>query len=683
MPMPAPQVQYDLVYLKGGLDLITPTLALPAGVVRDAVNFEASITGGYTRIAGYERYDGHQSPSSAVYASLQATVTATISVGDVITGVTSGKSATVIAINGGSIYYTKATGAFIIGETLTVSAVPKATVTAIAATASLTSAQEAEYTGLAANVYRALISAVPGSGPTRGVVELNGVVYAWRNNAGGTAMDIYKSSATGWVNVPLGYELSFNNGTSEIFEGDVIVGSVSGATATVTRTVLESGSWAAGTAAGRIIFASASASFHSSVEFLKVGGANHAKTITTQTAITLLPNGRVETVLGNFGGSAALLQAYGCDGVNRGFEFDGTVYVPIATGMAVDTPTHVAVHKQHLFFSFGTSVQFSALGFPYQWTPLLGAGEIVQPEPVTAFVIQPGDQSTGAMAIYSDNYTYILYGTDSANWNLVAYNTGAGAKAYSGQNLSQTYTFDNRGVITLQATLSYGNFDTAAVTLNIRPFTQSRRNLVTSSGINREKSQYRIFFSDGYGLYITIANGQMLGAMPVRFPDAVTCSCEATDSFTTETMFFGSTDGFVYALDVGTSFDGESINASFDLNYNSENSPRLLKRYRRGSFEITGSGYCQFQFAYDLSYSSVYVGQGSAASYANNFAGSYWDSVFWDLFVWDGKTLSPTDVEIKGTGENILLRVSSDSPYYQPFTINSVILHYTTRRGLR
>ncbi len=682
MPMPAPQVQYDLVYLKGGLDLITPTLAIPAGVARDAVNFEASITGGYTRIAGYERYDGRTAPSSAVYASLQATVTATISAGDVITGVTSGESATVIAITGGSIYYTKATGIFIVGETLTVLGASKATITALAATGSLTSAQEAEYIGLAANVYRSDITAVPGSGPIRGVVELGGTVYAWRDNAGGTAMAIYESSAAGWVNVPLGYEMSFNVGINEIFEGDVIVGSVTGATATVTRTVLESGSWGAGTAAGRLIFASATANF-SVGEHIRVGGVKHAEVVAVQTAITLLPGGRIETVLGNFGGSNAQLQAYGCDGVNRGFEFDGTVYVPIETGMATDTPTHVSVHKQHLFFSFGTSVQFSALGFPYQWTPLLGAGEIVQPEPVTAFVIQPGDQSTGAMAIYSDNYTYILYGTDSANWNLVPYNTGAGAKAYSGQNLGQTYTFDNRGVITLQATLSYGNFDTAAVTLNIRPFTQSRRNILTASGINREKSQYRIFFSDGYGLYITIANGQMLGAMPVRFPDQVTCSCEATDSFTTETMFFGSDNGFVYALDAGTSFDGESINASIDLNYNSENSPRLLKRYRRGSFEITGSGYCQFQFAYDLGYSSTYIGQESAVAYANNFAASYWDSVYWDLFVWDGRTLSPTDVEIKGTGENILLRIASDSPYYQPFTINSVILHYTTRRGLR
>jgi hypothetical protein len=682
VPMPAPQVQYDLVYLKGGLDLITPTLALPAGIARDAYNFEVSITGGYTRIAGYERFDGRPAPSSALYGSLQINLTGAINVGNTITGVTSGRTGIVIAVNGGSIYYTKATGSFTVGETINVLGVAKGTVAALSATGSLTASQEAQYLGLAANVYRNDITAVPGSGPIRGVVELGGTVYAWRNNAGGTAMAIYKSTGAGWVNVALGFELSFNNGTSEIFDGNVVTGSASGATGTVTRIIFETGSWGAGTAAGRIIFTTVTGTF-SAAEFLKVGGTNHAKVVAAQTAITLAPNGRVETVAGNFGGTDLNLRVYGCDNVNRGFEFDGTVYVPIKTGMATDTPNHVAVHKQHLFFSFGPSLQFSAISSPYQWTPLLGAGEIVQPEPITALVIQPGDQTTGAMAVYSDNYTYILYGTDSASWTLSAYNTGAGAKAYSGQNLGQTYTFDNRGVITLQATLSYGNFDTAAVTLNIRPFTQTRRNLVTASGLNREKSQYRLFFSDGYALYITIANGQMLGAMPIRFPDQVTCACESTDSFTTETMFFGSDNGFVYALDVGTSFDGENINATLDLNYNSENSPRILKRYRRGSFEITGNGYCEFQFAYDLGYSSTYIGQESAASYANSFAASYWDSVFWDLFIWDGRTLSPTDVEIKGTGQNILLRISSDSPYYQPFTINSVILHYTTRRGLR
>lgn len=682
MPMPAPQVNYDLVYLKGGLDLITPTLALPAGIAREAFNFEASITGGYTRIAGYERYDGRPAPSNATYTALRATITGTISVGDVIVGGTSGESGTVIAVVGGDIYYTKATGVFTVSETLEVSSLSQGTVASLSPAGSLTTQQQAQYLNLAADAYRSDIGPVPGSGPIRGVIELQNTIYAWRDNAGVTAMAIYASSAAGWVNVPLGFEMSFNTGTAEIFQGNLITGASSGRTATVTRVVLESGSWGAGTAAGRLIFASATGNFTPG-ENLQVSAATKAVCVAAQTAITLLPGGRVELVLGNFGGVNNQLRAYGADGVNRGFEFDGTVYVPIDTGMVDDTPDHVAVHKQHLFFAFGTSIQFSGLGEPYQWVPLLGAGEIVQPEPVTCFVIQPGDQSTGALAIYSDNYTYILYGTDSTSWNLVPYNTGAGAKAYSGQNLAQTYVFDDRGVITLQATLSYGNFDTAAVTLNIRPFTQVRRNLVTASVLNREKAQYRIFFSDGYGLYVTIANGQMLGAMPVRFPNPVTCATEAQTSAGEETSFFGSTNGYVYALDTGTSFDGESINAVLELNYNSENSPRILKRYRRGSFELTGNGYCEFQFAYDLAYSSIYIGQESGTAYLNNFTPSFWDSVFWDVFVWDGRTLAPTNVEIKGTGENILLRISSDADYFQPFTINSVILHYTTRRGLR
>lgn len=682
MPMPAPQVQYDLAYLKGGLDLITPTLALPAGIARDAVNFEASITGGYTRIAGYERYDGRPSPSAATYDSITATITGTISVGDTIVGSTSGESGVVIAINGNDIYYTKKTGDFVVGENLEVLTVVEGTVSALQATGALTIKQKAQYFNLAANVYRADIGAVPGSGPVRGVVELQNTIYAWRDNVGATAKVLYESSSSGWVSVPLGFEMSFNTGTAEIFQGNTVTGAISGFSAVVTRVVLETGSWGAGTAAGRLIFASATGNFTPG-ENLQVSAATKAVCVAAQTAITLSPGGRVEVVLGNFGGVNNQLRAYGCDGVNRGFEFDGTVYVPIETGMTVDTPTRVTVHKQHLFFAFGTSIQFSALGEPYQWVPLLGAGEIVQPEPVTCFVIQPGDQSTGALAIYSDNYTYILYGTDSSNWNLVPYNTGAGAKAYSGQNLAQTYVFDDRGVITLQATLSYGNFDTAAVTLNIRPFTQVRRNLVTASVLNREKAQYRVFFSDGYGLYVTIANGQMLGAMPVRFPNPVTCATEAQTSVGEETSFFGSTNGYVYALDAGTSFDGESIYATLQLNYNSENTPRILKRYRRGSFEITGNNYCEFQFYYDLAYSSVYVGQATGATYENNFSTSLWDFVSWDAFTWDGLTLAPTDVEIKGTGQNILLRIFSESNYFQPFTINSVILHYTLRRGLR
>jgi len=676
-------VRYDLIRMAGGLDLVTPTLSLPPGFARDAVNFEASITGGYTRIAGYERFDGRPNPSDAAYGILTVTLSASIVVGDTIVGGTSAATGVVIVSSGDQIVYTKGTGTFQIGEDIKVGGVTKGVLSGSGGNIASDSKAAAEYLNLAADVYRADITVVPGSGPIRGVAYYNNVVYAWRNNAGGTAMAIYKSTTGGWTSVPLGYELGFNTGTNELAEGNTITGQTSGATGTVKRVLLASGTYSGSNAAGTLIFASITGTFQAG-ENLRIGATTYAKAAAAQTAITLAPNGTVETTFGNFGGNANQTRLYGCDGVNNGFEFDGTVYAPIHTGMTpTDIPTRVAFHKQHLFFAFGESVQFSGLGLPYSWSPIVGAGEIALTNKVTNFLVQPGNQSTGAMAVYTDSDTYILYGTSVDNWNLVSYNVGTGAKPYTAQNMAQSYVFDDRGVINLQTTLNYGNFDSAAITLNIRPFVQQRRNLATGSSLNREKAQYRVFFSDSYALYLTISNNKLLGAMPVQFPNAVTVACAGESPDGAETSFFGSTNGYVYRLDAGTSFDGAEISANLVLVFNAIKSPRILKRYRKGSLEITGTSYAEFIFSYDLGYSTTDIGQHTGSIYSSNLVASFWDQVNWDNFVWDGRTLAPSEVEIVGTAENIAVRIASISDIYAPFTINSTILHYSMRRGLR
>jgi len=351
-----PKVQYELITLGGGLDLVTPLLSLPPGVARTAVNFECSITGGYTRIAGYERFDGRPSPSDAIYSTLTAAITGSIAAGNTITGATSGATGVVFLVSGSTVAYTKATGTFTAGETINVGGVGQGTVTALGPATPLTSQQSAQYLNLAADVYRADIGAVPGSGPIRGVAYYSGVVYAWRDNAGGTALAMYKSSVSGWTAVPYGFEMSFINGTIALVDGNTITGQTSGATATIKRVVLESGSWSGNDAAGRLIFASVTGTFQAG-ENLRIGSTTHAHAGGAQTAITALPNGRVETVVANFGGNVNTTRLYGCDGVNRAFEFDFVqqVYVPISTGMADDRPNHIAFHKSHLFLSFGSS----------------------------------------------------------------------------------------------------------------------------------------------------------------------------------------------------------------------------------------------------------------------------------------------------------------------------------------
>ena len=674
-------VKYDLIRLNGGLDQVTPTLSLPAGVARRAANFECSITGGYTRIAGYERFDGRPNPSDANYNILVCTFISSVSVGATITGALSAATGKVIFVDATTIVTTKETGTFLNGEIVRISSTNVATISVVQGV-SADGLTDATYRNLAADDYRADITLVPGSGRILGVSFYNGVVYAWRNNSGGTAAVLYKSSTSGWINVPLGKELRFNTGTALFLDGDTVTGASSGATGVVARVVLQSGTAGAGTAAGRLILSSSTGTFTSG-ENLTVSGGVKAKAGGAATQITLAPSGRYETVVANFGGGTANYKIYGADGVNRGFEFDGTTFVPIETGMAVDTPNHIAFHKQHLFLSFGASLQFSGLGYPYQWSPLLGAGELAMNAQVTNLLTLPGDQTSGALAVYTRSDTSVLYGTSSANFSLSTFNTGTGAIAYTAQNMDQAYVLDDRGIVSLGTTLNFGNFLPASLTMNLRPFIQQNRDTAAGSLVNRDKGQYRIFFSNGNALYLTVLNGKLLGSMPVQFAHAVSCCVEGETPTGNTSQFFGSTNGFVYRLDAGTSFDGDPIPANLNLVFTSTGSPRMLKRYRKASVELTGNSYTEIQFGYDLGYRTNAIDQPLDETYENDLRSGFWDSMIWDNFVWDGTDISPSEIEVNGTAENMSVRISSNSDLFPQFTVNSIIVHYTPRRGLR
>jgi len=380
--------------------------------------------------------------------------------------------------------------------------------------------------------------------------------------------------------VALGRELSFaSGGTVEVAEGDEIEGEISGAKATVTRVVHESGTFAGGDAAGRFIFASQTGTFQS--ETLKVGTDLNVATITTDSsAITFaVPGGRFEFHIVNFGGSANTNRLYGCDGVNRGFEFDGTVFVPIATGMTTDRPTHVVGHKHHLFFSFVGSVQHSSIGFPYKWTPLTGASELAMGDTITGFMQEPGTSGSAALAIFTRNSIAILYGTSSADWNLAHYKREAGAYAYTIQHIGSTLLLDDRGITSLATSDLYGNFADASLSRQIQTWLKTKT--ATCSCVLRDRNQYCLFFSDNSAIYVTIDNKKIKGMMPVLLSHSIEC----IDSYETlsglEEVYFGDENGYVYQMEKGTSFDGGAIEAYITLAFNHSKSPTILKRYRK------------------------------------------------------------------------------------------------------
>ena len=673
------QIRFDSIVCGGGLDLTTPSMSVKCGVARSAANMECGVTGGYTLIGGYERFDGHISPSSNISSQIMSvgTMASIPALQSVISS--GGNSGTVVYVNGLLIGLSKITGAFSTGDVLSVGATTIGTIDNLQA--GPTSASEAAiFSTAVADLYRKDIAKVPGSGPVRGFIMFNDVGYAFRNNIGATAVDIYKSSSAGWVNVPLYKTVSFTAGTTAPADGATLA--QGGVTSLIKRVVRTSGAWS-GDAAGQFIIDTPSGG-NFAAGAATIGGT----TVTLsgiQTQLVLSPGGKFEFDTENFSGDPSNLRVYGCDGVNNAFEFDGDILVPIKTGSSPDNPSHVCCYRGYLFLSVKSTLMQSAPGLPYDFTALSGAGEIAVRMTITNMVVMPGSTTTGALGIFSSENTFILYGTSASTWNLVAYNTGTGAVAYTAKNMAQTLALDDRGVVSIQTSLQYGNFTQDSLTANIVPFINERRGKCIGATLNRSKSQYRVFYSDGSCLYTTVVNGKAIGSMPVFLNAVAFCTFDGKKNTGEDVNFIGSEDGYVYQLDKGPSFDGSKIPWSFTLNYSNARSPRVLKRYRKASVEVASQGDTSvgINIGYSLGYGSPELYQPTPSLYSFDMSVARWDTFIWDNFFWDSRAMLPIVADLGGTSENIALAFSGSSDYSLPFTINSVIIHYSPRRIMR
>jgi len=683
--MKMPTVKQDYYPMGGGLDLLTPAIALSPGKCFDCQNYEPEISGGYRRIDGYERYDGQTSPTAASYAVMTIAMTGSIAVGNTVTGASSGATGKCLALDTGNtnLVLGRLSGTFTVGENLNVGGTPQATaVTTASVNGASSSSDDADYTLLAANDIRADILVVPGSGQIRGVWVYNDILYAFRDNAGGTAGDMYKATSSGWVKITFPSEFTFSTGTIAPTLGQTIKGATSGATGVVTAVLLRAGAWS-GTGVGSIVYTVTAGTF-SSGELIKDNAlaVTYCTTTSAGAAITRAAGGSMEFVNANFTGSTATKKMYGCDGVNKAFEFDGTTYVPIRTGMTTDTPTHIQAHRNYLFLSFLGSVQFSALGAPYSWTAVLGAGEIATGDYVTGMIPQGGTGSGSSMAIFTSGKTFMLYGSSASDFQLVISTFDLGYSAFTAQPVgNNTFGLTARGVQSLITTLTYGDFEYASITHLIQSLITAKRGLETCSTSSRLKDQYRLYFNDGYGLVVGLTGDNVNGLMVLNYGIPVRCITTQTLSTGLEVTYFGSDNGYVYKDNTGTSFDGSVIDAWIRPAFNNLKSPKLRKRYRRATFEVKATGYARVNITYDLGYGNPDMNQMVTrpdTTLTGN--GGYWDQFTWDQFVWDTQVFAQPSISIEGTEKNIGFFFYSSRAQDKSHTVQGVILNWTPRR---
>lgn len=664
------------IFLKGGLDIITPPMLIDPGKIIAVSNYQADRLGGYTRIDGYERYDGKPSPSEQTYLYCPVEYSGVLEVGDTITGLVNGSTGIVICVSSDHMAITETSGLWQ-AEAFSVDGVTVGTITSTPLeNGEPTAYRQAVSLSATADLYREDINSVPGSGPIRGISIYKGDIYAFRDNVGATAGTIHKATPVGWGEIDLYNELSFDAGVSEILEGSTIVQDVSGASATVKRVVVVTGAWSTSDASGKLIISDITGAFNAT-NILKVLTVTKATSTSLSSAIAILPGGRYETVNYNFFGGPTTRRIYGCDGVNRAFEFDGSVYVPIDTNTIIDTPSHVSAWKKHLFLSFNSIIRNSSLGEPLVFEALTGATEFGIGDDVTGMLVQPGD----VLAIFARNSTHQMVGTTVADFVLSVISADVGNIEWTHQNIGSAYCLDDRGVIRIHPTDAYGNFSQRTISQQIQPLINELKNKAIASTTYKSDDQYRIYGNDGSGIILTLAAGKKgyyfsRFKYPVNMTYAV--SGEASDG--TDIVFLGDEDGFVYQARKGSSFDGKSIESFIRPAYNHFKSPSIRKRFRNGYLEMSAVGYASISVSPDFSYSDPVISRHGSTEIENNGTGGFWDIDNWESFYYDSQIYSNPRFGVDGVGENVGLIFYSNSKIDLGHTLNGITINYTPLR---
>ena len=526
--------------------------------------------------------------------------------------------------------------------------------------------------------------------------DLAGIAYhgLWETGAAGTMV---LTNVTGTfvdnenLTMPL---LAFDNGSLEISEGDTITGASSGKTAIVTSVRVNSGDWPDDDVAGYISVKDNSGTWTNN-EAININGVQHAlvnggseptavtiaKADGTQYEQTLNPGGLYEFVTYNFRGETAGITMYGVNTVDKGFSWDGTVFIKQPTGMAVDTPEHIAAHQLHLFYSYPNgSIQHSSIAYPNQWSVITGAAELNVGDNVSGF----STEVNNVMSIFTRNNAYMLYGTSSANWDLRQFHAGAGAIAYTLQKMDQTFFLDDRGLTSLFTVQYFGDFQSAVASDKIDPYIQSQKENSVGSMKVRGKNQYRIFFNDKTGLAMTFINKKNQGIMPFTMADQVTCLASVEDANGFEVLYGGFDDGYVRRLDSGNNFDGSEVASFIRTAYYHYDSPGKRKRFRELNLEMNADTSTTLTITPSYDFGGTFTPPSSPVSsdYSVSVTADQWNQDDISNSSTGITVVASERVKINGIGTNMGLIIANSSTYDKPITLQGAYVDYSSR-GIR
>lgn len=319
--------------------------------------------------------------------------------------------------------------------------------------------------------------------------------------------------------------------------------------------------------------------------------------------------GKVRGVDFNFDGTHKI---FFVDGTNSPAVFeDDTDTLSFPSGYPSDVvgAEHVAVYKNHVFVAKGPNIAFSA---PYNETDFSvanGGGVINVGHSITGLTVFR-DQ----LIIFSRNKIQRLVGSSVSDFQLVPIAEDIGCIASDTiQEVGGDIMFlGPDGLRLLSATERIGDFGlnlaSAPIEKDIKAFTSLAQSY--SSIVLREKAQYRIFSyissdqqKDAKGFIGTKFSDQ--GSSNIQWAETKGIQAYVADGRYVpdqEITVFANSDGYVYQIEVGSSFDGANIEAIYQSPFMPINDPQIRKSiYKMALYvDTTGSFNVNVNFYFDL-----------------------------------------------------------------------------------
>jgi hypothetical protein len=552
---------------------------------------------------------------------------------------------------------------------------------------------------------RDAIGAVPGTGPVRGVWVFDENIYAFRDQANGTA-GMFRATAGGWTQVVFGSVLQFASGTVEFVQNEYAIGMSSGAMGQIDRIIVREGAWD-GTASGYLIVSHVVGTFiEENIAGSESGGAAIGYPLLP---INIAGGGRFDFCTHNFYGAASRTHMYFVNGVDTAFEFNGSVLSPIQTGITAgtsreivylladnedtilaangdsiimsalfDSPSFVTHFQNHLFLGYTSgTVLNSALGEPLEFQTTLGAGEIAFGNAITGLLTA----AVTSLVIFGQNRIDYLTGQDSTTFTLNALTDQAGAQPYTAQMLDTPVYLDDGGVHSISTSAAFGDWRMGSLTQLIERLVRQKLQsgvLATASMVVKAKDQYRLFWEDGTGvtMYVGRKNPE---ALPFQLPVRVYCACSGeTENGEGDRLFVGCQDGYVYEMNRGTSYDGNAIDSYIRLPFTAAGSPMQHTRWLKVSFELDTPDDITMGVAFHTDYArgdngaltNVDVDAGTAIITADSYGSIDWAQPI------EGRL----EYHLAGVGPNIAATLVHASAVARQHTLSSQTYNFSRRR---